>query len=293
MMAQLEHGHCTARSTVLAAPPAMVKDKSGEGGQTAVGLDPTNEGVQPDVLQRGRAGMARQRSKSQDVRTATWNVSRMVSRSGEVVDGLHRRNINFCCAQETRWKGESARILGANGRRYKFFWQGCNKGTAGIGVFIAERWIDRVVNVVRVNERIMYVKLLIGKQIVNIVSAYSPQVGLSAEEKEDFWDSFIIVLAGIPKQESIFIGSDMNGHVGSDGYGGVHGGMGFGTRNTEGERILEFGDALGMVVCNTFFKKEDSKLITYQSGDNRSMIDYLMVRKNRSLSSEGCEGYFK
>ena len=35
-----------------------------------------------------------------------------------------------------------------------------------------------------------------------------------------------------------------------------------GTRNTEGERILEFGDAVGMVVCNTFFKKEDSKLIS-------------------------------
>ena len=34
-----------------------------------------------------------------------------------------------------------------------------------------------------------------------------------------------------------------------------------------------------MVVCNTFFKKEYYKLITYQSGDNRSMIDYLMVRK--------------
>ena len=51
MMAQLEHGHCTARSTVL----------SGDEGQTAVGLDPINEGVQPDVLQQGRAGMARQR----------------------------------------------------------------------------------------------------------------------------------------------------------------------------------------------------------------------------------------
>ena len=36
-------------------------------------------------------------------------------------------------------------------------------------VFVAERWIDSVVNVVRVNERIMYVKLVIGKQIVNIV----------------------------------------------------------------------------------------------------------------------------
>ena len=34
-----------------------------------------------------------------------------------------------------------------------------------------------------------------------------------------------------------------------------------------------------MAVCNTFFKKEYSKLITYQSGYNRSLIDYLMVRK--------------
>ena len=67
------------------------------------------------------------------------------------------------------------------------------------------------------------------------------------------------MLSGIPKQESIFIGSDMNGHVrrDADGYGGVHGGMGFDTRNAEGERILEFGDAVGMVECNTFFKKED------------------------------------
>ena len=89
MMAQLKRGHCTARSTVLAAPPAMVKDKSGEGGQTAVGLDPINEGVQSYALQRGWAGMAHQRSKSHDVRAATWNVRNMVSRSGEVVDALY------------------------------------------------------------------------------------------------------------------------------------------------------------------------------------------------------------
>ena len=47
--------------------------------------------------------MARQRSKSQDMRAAIWNVSSMVGRSGEVVDALHRRRIDFCCAQESRW----------------------------------------------------------------------------------------------------------------------------------------------------------------------------------------------
>ena len=49
-------------------------------------------------------------------------------------------------------------------------------------------------------------------------------------------------------------------------------------------------------MCNTFLKKEDSKLITYQSGDNRSMIDYLIVKKTdrclvkdvKVISSEEC-----
>ena len=44
--------------------------------------------------------------------------------------------------------------------------------------------IDSVVDVVRVNERIMYVKLVIVKQIVNIVSTYAPQVVLSADKRK-------------------------------------------------------------------------------------------------------------
>ena len=32
-------------------------------------------------------------------------------------------------------------------------------------------------------------------------------------------------------------------------------------------------------MCNTFFKKENSWLITYQSGNNRNMIAYLMAKK--------------
>ena len=65
--------------------------------------------------------MACRRSKSQEVRAATWNVSSMVRRSGEMVEALHRRKIDSCCAQEERWKGGSAKMFGAIGRRYKFF----------------------------------------------------------------------------------------------------------------------------------------------------------------------------
>ena len=58
-----------------------------------------------------------------------------------------------------------------------------------------------------------------------------------------------------------------------------HGGYGFGTRNEEGERILEFSEATGMVVGNTLFKKRESQLVTYESGKQRSAIDFLLIRK--------------
>ena len=61
MRVELNRGHCTTRSTVVAAPPAMGKDKNG--GQTAVGLDPIYDGVQPVVLQRGLAVVAEESHK--------------------------------------------------------------------------------------------------------------------------------------------------------------------------------------------------------------------------------------
>ena len=32
-------------------------------------------------------------------------------RSMEVVEELHRRRVDVCCVQETRWKGSSARFV--------------------------------------------------------------------------------------------------------------------------------------------------------------------------------------
>ena len=63
--------------------------------------------------------------------------------------------MDFCCLQETRWKGNGAncvRVLREEGSRYKLFWVGCEGDVAGVGVLVAERqwWIDSVVEVKRV-----------------------------------------------------------------------------------------------------------------------------------------------
>ena len=38
-------------------------------------------------------------------------MSSNIRRSGEVMEALRRRKIDFCCTQETRWKGGRCLVL--------------------------------------------------------------------------------------------------------------------------------------------------------------------------------------
>ena len=101
------------------------------------------------------------------LRIGTVNVGTMNKRCGEVTEMLRRRKKDFCCLQETRWKREGGKTEGA----YKFFWKGCKEGTAGVGMMVAEKWVKNVLEVKRVNERIMVVRVRVGKVILNLLSA--------------------------------------------------------------------------------------------------------------------------
>jgi len=160
--------------------------------------------------------------------------------------------------------------------RYKFFWLGCKDGNAGVGLLISDRWIDRIIDVKRVNERIMCLK----HKLVTCICAYAPQTGRNDEEKDSFWDQMISVTGSIPASQLIVVGGDLNGYVGTnvDGYDGVHGGHGFGERNANGQQILEFCDAMEQIVTNTCFRRQKNKLATYVSGGTVSAIDYLLLR---------------
>ena len=75
--------------------------------------------------------------------------------------------------QKLRWKGGSARWLG-RGERYKFFWMGIDGGSGGVGMLLAEWWVNKVMAVQRVSERILVLKLLVERRVFNIVTAYCP-----------------------------------------------------------------------------------------------------------------------
>jgi hypothetical protein len=70
------------------------------------------------------------------------------------------------------------------------------------------------------------------------------------------------LVSNVPISEKIFIGGDLNGHVGSTrvGFDGVHGAFGYGSRNQAGEGILNFALAYDLIVANTHFRKRVSSL---------------------------------
>ena len=216
----------------------------------------------------------------ESIRVATVNVGTLRGRASEVVETISRRNIDICCLQEVRWRGAGTRLITGKDTQYKLFWVGNKEGSSGVGVLIAEKWIDKVIHLNRVNDRLMLIKILIGKQLLTVVSAYAPQQALSDEAKESFYADLVLHTSKIDDKELIILGGDLNGHVGktTSGYEDVHGGFGYGVRNAEGERILEFGLALDMVVCNTLFQKRSSRLITFSSGGSNTQIDYIMMK---------------
>ena len=155
---------------------------------------------------------------------------------------------------------------------------GSRKGQAGVGVVVAERWVNEVVEVKRICETMMVIKLRIDKSLINIFSVYAPQAGRSLEEKEQFYVTLGKIRSEISRDERVVICGDFNGHVGkeADGFEGVHGGYSFGVRNAEGEMLLEFAEGAEMLVANTCFMKKDHRLITYASGEHRTVVDYVM-----------------
>ena len=203
----------------------------------------------------GRTGSGPVRSTSCETphdtfKIASWNIGTMRGRSSEIVETITRRNIDLCCVQEVRWRGASARHIIGKDSRYKFFWVGNNQGTSGVGVLLAEKWVDKVYDIKRVSDRIMLIKLLVGEVVLTVLSVYAPQTGLEESTKDAFYDSLQTVISELPDKEIVIPCGDWNGHVGREaaGYEGVHGGSGYGERNADGDRVLEFAVANDFVL---------------------------------------------
>ncbi|KAK3516018.1 hypothetical protein QTP70_001751 [Hemibagrus guttatus] len=237
---------------------------------------------------RGGRRVHRQREKrkgkSVGLRIGTLNVGTMTGKGRELADMMERRKVDILCVQETRWKGSKARSIGAG---FKLFYYGVDSKRNGVGVVLKEEFVRNVLEVKRVSDRVMSLKLEIEGVMLNVVSGYAPQVGCELEEKERFWSELDEVMESIPTGERVVIGADFNGHVGEGNTGDeeVMGKFGVKERNLEGQMVVDFAKRM----LDTREGQKDLYRLARQrdrDGKDVQQVRVIKDRDGRVLTSE-------
>ncbi|XP_063611527.1 uncharacterized protein LOC134785169 [Penaeus indicus] len=153
----------------------------------------------PVISEQGlpRQERARLKKPVQKIRVGTLNVGSLTGRSRELADVMERRKIGVLCVQETRWKGNKSREIGEG---CKLIYSGANnQGRNGVGIILDKKWSENLVHDVVL-------------------------------KKKTFWQQLDVELQTIPQEERVFLGGDLNGHLGPERgvLHRVHGGWGMG-----------------------------------------------------------------
>jgi hypothetical protein len=200
-----------------------------------------------------------------------------------------RWRVNILCIQETKWKGQKAKKVEDTG--FKLWYTENTSTKNGVGIVLDKSLNDGVVDIKCQGDKIILVKLIVGDLVFNVISAYAPQIGINESVKMQFCEELDAVVSSVPISEKLFIGGDLNGHVGSIrvGFDGIHGGFGCVSRNQEGEGILNFALAYDLIVANTLFRKRVSRLVTFSSGQHCSQIDFIIMRRDDRHACLDCK----
>ncbi|VDO29016.1 unnamed protein product [Heligmosomoides polygyrus] len=60
-----------------------------------------------------------------------------------------------------------------------------------------------------------------------------------------------------------------------------------GSRNADGELILEHAESQNLTIANTVFRKRDLHIISYNSGSSKSQIDFVLVKdRDRNIVTD-------
>ncbi|XP_065315168.1 uncharacterized protein LOC135924046 [Gordionus sp. m RMFG-2023] len=184
------------------------------------------------------------------------------SKTRELASMLNKRKVDIACIQETKWRGQKTLII-IDG--YKLYYNGILSNRNVVCIILSQDLTSSDVEINKISDR--------------------------EEEKDDFRAILDEAVMEIPKDDLIILDGDLNAHVGKarNSYKRHHGGFGYGERKDEGEYVLKFAQAFDLALNNTYFRKKESHLITYESGARKTQIDYMLISRRRLKDVIDCK----
>ena len=132
-------------------------------------------GHKEEVKSNGEEGNEeRKKVKKIKLKVASLNAGTMIGKGRQVADLMEQRGVDILCVQETCWKGKKARGIGGG---YKMWHCGSKNKKNGMGIILKKEHVDRVVELWRETDRILCLKMELDGVLLNVISAYVPQVG--------------------------------------------------------------------------------------------------------------------
>ena len=104
----------------------------------------------------------------------------MTGKGRELVDDMER-GVDILGEQETGWKWEKARRIGGE---YKTWYCGSGNKRNGVGIILKKEHVERVVQLRRVADRTICLKMELDGVMLNVFSAYAPQVGVYVNKRK-------------------------------------------------------------------------------------------------------------
>ena len=83
---------------------------------------------------------------------------------------LGGRSVGICSVQETRFRKKSVRIISKKAAEYKLFKIRNEKSLGGVQIFLAKKWVDEVIDICRVNYKMIVIKELVQGINISVIS---------------------------------------------------------------------------------------------------------------------------
>lgn len=218
-----------------------------------------------------------------DTRIGLWNVQTMwqVGRLAEVSREMKRYRLDILGLSETRWNGfgeirtQEGDTLLYSGRE--------EEHREGVGLLITQKTRKSLIEWYPVSERIVVARFASRVRPITLVQCYAPTETGDEEDKEQFYGQLHRTLLKAKKRDILVVMGDLNAKVGNDNQGveNIMGRHGIGTRNENGERLIELCSNHRLVIGGTIFPHKNCHKVTWVSPDHRTenQIDHFTISK--------------
>ena len=193
---------------------------------------------------------------------------------------FRKRKLDVLALSETKMKGIGSSISEFGG--VEVYWSGVDEAehaSSGVALLLSPEMKGSMTDHVEVSDRIMWIKLKLGREVWAIVSAYGPDSGKTDEVRANFWNELRDCVNSFGNNVKVMVLGDLNARVGNTVIDGVVGVYSVPGVNESGEKLIDMCLEQELVVGNTFFKKKRKNKYTWERQVRGIVVDYVLIAK--------------